>query len=103
MFPMPRVVYSMASDGLIFRIFSYVSPTLRTPINSCIFTGVLAATMSLVFNLNQLIEMMSIGTLMAYTLVAASTLVLRYVPNDWKMPTFFINNKKRKQQNFQAV
>ncbi len=75
---MPRVVYSMASDGLIFRVFSHVSPQFRTPIYACILTGVLAATMSLVFNLNQLIEMMSIGTLMAYTLVAASTLVLRY-------------------------
>ena len=68
MFPMPRVVYSMAQDGLIFKFVGYVVPKLKTPIWACIATGLFAGILSLIFDINQLVEMMSIGTLLAYRL-----------------------------------
>ena len=46
-----------------------------------IIAGVFASVLALVVSLRDLIEMMSIGTLLAYTLVAVSVLVLRYQPN----------------------
>ncbi len=64
MFPMPRVVYSMSLDGLIFKCLSYVSPKLKTPVFAAASTGFLSALLTLLFDLNQLIDMMSIGTLM---------------------------------------
>ena len=74
---MPRVVYSMASDGLVFKFFSRVMPKFKTPFLACIFTGLFSAILSLIFDLNQLINLMSLGTLMAYALVSACCLVLR--------------------------
>jgi amino acid transporter len=74
---MPRIVYSMASDGLIFSIFSKVLPKLKTPFLASIATGLLAALLATIFDLNELVEMLSIGTLMAYSLVSACVLILR--------------------------
>jgi amino acid transporter len=80
MFPMPRVLYSMASDGLVFKPFAYILPKFKTPAISAVATGLLAAFLVLLFDLQQLINMMSIGTLLAYCLVSACTLALRYTP-----------------------
>ncbi|XP_062534135.1 cationic amino acid transporter 3-like [Armigeres subalbatus] len=78
MFPLPRVLYAMSSDGIIYKKLRTVHPKTQTPVFSTILAGLLAATMAMLFNLQQLIDMMSIGTLMAYTIVAVSVLVLRY-------------------------
>ncbi|CAF0834343.1 unnamed protein product [Adineta ricciae] len=80
--PLPRVLYAIASDGLIFRFIAWIHPRLQTPIVATIFGGVAAAIMALVFDLQKLVEMMSIGTLLAYSLVSISVLYLRYQPSE---------------------
>lgn len=78
MFPLPRVLYAMATDGVIFRMLAEIHPRYKTPLLATIVSGVFAGGMAAIFNVTELADMMSIGTLLAYSLVAVSVLILRY-------------------------
>ena len=80
LFALPRIFYAMASDGLIYRFLGRVNKKTKTPVIATLLSGFIAAVLSAVFEMKQLADMMSIGVLLAYTLVGISVLLLRYSP-----------------------
>lgn len=80
LFSLPRIVYAMAEDGLFFSVFSRVNPVTKVPVIAILVFGSLMAILALIFDLEALVQFLSIGTLLAYTFVAASIIVLRFHP-----------------------
>ncbi|KAI6673586.1 hypothetical protein NL676_001492 [Syzygium grande] len=80
--PQPRILMAMARDGLLPSFFADINRHTQVPVNSTVVTGVLAAALAFFMDVSQLAAMVSVGTLLAFTTVAVSVLILRYVPPD---------------------
>ncbi|XP_014300784.1 high affinity cationic amino acid transporter 1 isoform X2 [Microplitis demolitor] len=92
MFSLPRILYAMGRDGIIFKFFSKVNRRTKTPIVSTLSAGFLAGLLSLILNLSQLMDMLSVGTLVAYTMVSMCVIILRYEKvHDSTLPEAEIN------------
>nr|CAD7463018.1 unnamed protein product [Timema tahoe] len=80
LFSLPRCLYAMAADGLLFSFLGSVNQKTQLPLVNLAISGISSALLALVFDLEKLVEFMSIGTLLAYTIVSASVIILRYRP-----------------------
>ncbi|RLN60209.1 hypothetical protein BBJ28_00003712, partial [Nothophytophthora sp. Chile5] len=76
----PRIFYQMAKDGLLPSLFAKLNRDTQVPVASTIFTGVLVACISFVFELDFLANVISCGTLQVFTFVNAGVLLLRMRP-----------------------
>jgi basic amino acid/polyamine antiporter, APA family len=79
MLSQPRVLLAMARDGLIPKsFFGAVHDKFRTPWKSTILTGIFVSITAGFVPLRILAELTNIGTLLAFVIVCASVLVMRY-------------------------
>jgi len=79
MLSQPRVMLAMARDGLVPpSFFGAVHEKFRTPWKSTILTGVVVALGGAFLPLRILAELTNIGTLLAFVIVCAAVLVMRY-------------------------
>ncbi|XP_033642056.1 cationic amino acid transporter 4-like [Asterias rubens] len=81
LFSIPRSVYAMANDGLLFASLAKVSKRTQVPVVATFIFGAICAVMASIFDLSSLVEFMSIGVLMAYSIVCGAVIVLRYRPD----------------------
>ena len=77
-----RVFFAMSRDGLLPRAFSVVHPRFRTPYRTSIATGIVVAAIAALIPLSELAELVNIGTLFAFILVAISVIILRHTRPD---------------------
>ena len=72
-----RVLYTMAHDGLLPKWVSSIHPRFRTPWLVTMAVGVLVAFLAAFFNIAFLSELVSLGTLLAFTIVCLGVWLLR--------------------------
>jgi APA family basic amino acid/polyamine antiporter len=82
----PRILLSMADDGLLPPTMSRCHPRFKTPHVSTVITGVFAALIAAVFPLDLLTDLISMGILLAFAVVCIGVLVLRYTRPDTPRP-----------------
>jgi APA family basic amino acid/polyamine antiporter len=82
----PRIFLAMADDGLLPPSMRKVHPTYRTPHIATAITVVLAALIAGLFPLNILGELISMGILLAFTVVCIGVLILRITRPNLERP-----------------
>jgi APA family basic amino acid/polyamine antiporter len=86
LFGQSRIFFAMARDGLLPRFFSTVHPRFRTPVNGTILVGATTAVIASLLSLEAVAELVNIGTLAAFIIVAAGVIVLRRTQPDLNRP-----------------
>lgn len=81
-----RIFYVMSRDRLLPPGVARIHPTYRTPAAMTAATGAAVAVLAAVFPLTELLQLVNIGTLAAFTIVCVGVLVLRIVEPDAPRP-----------------
>nr|XP_014337801.1 PREDICTED: cationic amino acid transporter 3-like [Bos mutus] len=93
MFVMSQLICEMADDRLLFWDLAQIHARTGTPVMAITASGFLAGVMALLFDLLDIVELMIIGVLLAYTLGTFSVLILRYQPRQ-----NFVKNEKTEEE-----
>ncbi|MGK5642506.1 amino acid permease [Streptomyces sp. URMC 126] len=72
-----RVFFAMSRDGLLPRVFSTVHPRFGTPYRSTVLLGAVVAVVAGFTSIDVLAELVNIGTLFAFVVVALGVVLLR--------------------------
>jgi APA family basic amino acid/polyamine antiporter len=89
-----RVFMAMARDGLLPQVFGCVHPRFRTPHIATLTTGVIICLVTALTPIHKLVEMVNIGTLMAFAIVCAAVMILRvqrpHIHRPFRCPALYI-------------
>ncbi|MET0297289.1 MAG: amino acid permease [Microbacterium sp.] len=87
-----RILFAIGRDGLLPRAFARVNPRTQTPVFNTIFVAAAVAILAGFIPLSSLWDLVSIGTLVAFIVVALAVLILRRtrpdLPRGFKVPGY---------------
>ncbi len=81
-----RVLYTMSHDGLFWKWAGRIHPRFRTPYITSIVVGAFAAFLAAFFSISFLGELVSLGTLLAFTIVCLGVWIMRVRQPDMFRP-----------------
>jgi len=81
-----RIYYAISRDGLLPRALSKINPRTGAPQNATILACIVSGLVAGIFPLHVLVEMVSIGTLLAFAVVCISIIILRKTQPNLKRP-----------------
>jgi basic amino acid/polyamine antiporter, APA family len=76
-FGQTRVFFAMSRDGLLPGIFSKIHGKQRTPLNGILLVGVVASIIAALVPITDIVELVNIGTLVAFIMVSLAVIILR--------------------------
>ena len=82
----PRILFSMARDGLLPKALMKIHSKFKTPYVATILTGIFVTTFAAFMNIEEMVDLCNIGTLFAFVLVCVGIIVLRVKEPDRKRP-----------------
>ena len=92
MYGQTRILFAMGRDGLLPSMFAKVNPRTMTPVNNTIIVAVAVAILAGFIPLTYLLDMVSIGTLVAFIVVSLGVIILRVrepdLPRGFKVPLY---------------
>jgi basic amino acid/polyamine antiporter, APA family len=84
----PRIWFAMSRDGLLPPALGKVHPSFGTPHVATLLTGAVVAIPLFFSSLSTVVDMTSMGTLMAFAMVSAGVAYLHYAPPPNYNPRF---------------
>lgn len=92
MYGQTRILFAMGRDGLLPTRFASISTRTMTPVSNTVIVAIAAGTLAGLVPLDKLADMVSIGTLTAFIVVAVGVIILRVrepdLPRAFKVPGY---------------
>jgi APA family basic amino acid/polyamine antiporter len=87
-----RILFAMGRDGMLPEVFHRISPTTLVPVRNTIIVGIFVGLLAGFVPLGVLIDLTSMGTLVAFTVVSIGVIILRRtqpdLPRGFRVPGY---------------
>jgi APA family basic amino acid/polyamine antiporter len=87
-----RILFAMGRDGMLPQIFHRLNPTTLVPVRNTIIVGLFVGALAGFVPLGVLIDLTSMGTLVAFTVVSIGVIILRRtqpdLPRGFRVPGY---------------